>query len=256
MKKKGVINLTEYFYYKQETSLRRYAVFLILLPLLLSTIFGILKFSSICLILFNGIIDKTGLEEMVKDILTINAKFNVASLILYFFKNTFLAIYVIAINAVIKERMILKFSNVRVLLSHHLLECMGVGFILALIEWILIKIPLLGVFLTFALIYFAFFTILFLIQDERHGSIRFALTASIKFTFSNILNLFALDFYFLSMPFVIGITIIIFTNTTALITSQVLIMFFGVIIAILAVLKKIPKAFLARIIYYLTFTKK
>lgn len=255
MKKQGILNLTDYYFYRQKNEMLRYSGFFVLLPLFISSLYGVLKFSSIALLVMSSLKPDVTFTDVFKDILIINVKFNILSFFTYIIKNIFFAFYILVIHAIIKERMILNLRNCYRILSDYLLELILVGSVVGLGEWLILKLPLIGYPLSLIYNYLSYFAILLSITRTLTNPF-LCLKQSWKVTLRKILGLLALDFYYLCIPSLFGISLIVLTNSLGIFTAQLLISLFGIMIATLVIWKKLPKAMIARIIYFLTTIEK
>lgn len=251
MKKQAVINLSEYYFYNNRESIKTMTIVLILFPLIFSTLINILELSASILIFFNGIKDGFKLRLIFQNVLSWNVTYNIYSLSAYIIKSLGFIIYSAGLYGIVKYRLKLSFNTIYEIMKYRALRIMLLGLLMGILEWLLIKIPFTGPFISLIFTYISVYSIIIFLENSNIKSVLECLRGSWLYTMKHLPKIFMLDIYYLFTPTIIGVGVIVLSQILSMIMSLYFISLFGVLIGCISVIKKIPKSFLSRIIFFL-----
>lgn len=252
MKKQAVINLTEYYYINQKKSFKIFSFVLIFTPLIITTLLSILKFSAYVSVIINTVKSGFSLGHLFTNVMSWNMTYNIVNLSVTIFKSFCFVLYGVGLYGVVKYRLKLNARMLVDLTKNRLADIIIIAVVLGGFEWLLDKIPFIGTLMSAVFSYFSVYAIVIFLENSNTLGVKDAIKSSWVYTFKNIVGLFMLDVYYLFFPTVIGISVIIITQILGLTTTLYFVTLFGVLIASIGVLRKLPKSYLSRIIYYLT----
>lgn len=251
MKKQSVINLTEYYYNIHKDAIKTMTFVLILLPLIFSTLISILEITAYIVILINTVLDGFNLSRMIKDVISWNATYNMFSLTASILKALCFSFYSVGLYGIVKYRLSLSVKMIYDIMEYRFLGVFTLGFLMGFLEWMIIKIPFAGPFVSILFTYITVYSIIIFLEYSNTKSVLECLAGSWKYSLKHLIKILMLDIYYLITPTIIGVGVIIFTQLLGTIMSLYFVSLFGILIGCVSVIKKLPKALLARIIYYL-----
>ena len=251
MRKQAIINLSDYYYGKNQKKLKNFTLILIFFPVLLTTFISILKFTGMISILVKAFTSNFSIRLLFDNYLEWNLTFNIILIAIHIIKTFSFMIYSVGIYGIVKYRLPLSYKLVKDICTNRWISTFIISFVIGLISWFVSKIPIIGGAFELTFTYFILHSTIIYMEFSDTLGVLDSIIGSLKFSLSNLLSLLLLDIYYLFTPTLIGLSIIIGAQILGTLTSFYLITMFGVLIGSIGICRKIPKAFLAKVIFYL-----